>query len=258
MNTKRLLKSLLVLTVTMTTVSCVHAGRTIHITDDKLVSETRPLKGFEQIEINGSPTVYYNQADTFSVKVEGNQTGVENILTEVSGDKLIIRNRGKVGVVNIVVSDNEQASVHITSPDLIGVTLNGSGDFISERRVDTDNMQVVLRGSGDVDIKDLICDRCEVELVGSGDIDLDRVDTREASAVLVGSGDIDLKLLRTASTRLSLKGSGDIDAQFSEGCGSVACELRGSGDINLEGQVHQFTKQKSGSGDINTDRLTIR
>ena len=89
-------------------------------------------------------------------------------------------------------------------------------------------------------------------------IDFDRVDTREASAVLVGSGDIDLKLLRTASTRLSLKGSGDIDAQFSEGCGSVACELRGSGDINLEGQVHQFTKQKSGSGDINTDRLTIR
>ncbi len=258
MKTKSFLMSMLVLAVTLSTVSCIHAGRTIHITDDKQVSEERRLKDFEKIEINGSPTVYYTQADTFSVVVKGSSKAVENILTEVSDGKLVIRNRGKMGVVNIVVSDNDDATVSVTSPDLVGVALNGSGDFISEGHVDTDVIGITLRGSGDMDFSDLICDRCQVELVGSGNIDLKCVETQKATATLVGSGDVDLHLRNTASTRLSLKGSGDIDAEFSKGCGSVECELRGSGDINLKGEVHHLTKQKSGSGDVDVANLTVR
>ena len=140
---------------------------------------------------------------------------------------------------------------------MIAISLNGSGDFISQQRIATDNMDINLRGSGDIDIADLICDRCDINLIGSGDIDLKRLEAQRASASLIGSGDIDLKLNNVLNTLLALKGSGDISADFEKGCKKVECELRGSGDISLKGNVEHFSKQKSGSGDIEYHKLTI-
>ena len=244
--------------IVMTLTSCISSLDKRTLFDADYVTENRPLKDFEEIEINGSPTVYYEQADSFSVKVKGPDKHVEYILTEKAGKSLVIRNKGKIGMFNILMTDDDELAVYVTSPDLVSVTLNGSGDFISKSQIDTDDMKIALRGSGDISIKDLVCDHCRVELIGSGDIDLDQVDTRIAIASLIGSGDIDLKLRNTEETRLSLKGSGDISAKFSEGCKSVECELHGSGDINLEGNVSHFSKQKSGSGDVNVGKLTVK
>jgi hypothetical protein len=139
----------------------------------------------------------------------------------------------------------------------VAVRVNGSGDFISTDLIDTDNMNITLRGSGDINIDKLLCDRCDVELIGSGDIDLPEVEAKETSAVLVGSGDIKMGLSKVADTRLSLKGSGDIKVDFSEGCRSVDCTVNGSGDIGLSGKIGHFRGEKHGSGDIDIANLTI-
>ena len=215
------------------------------------VTDVRQHNGFEEIEIKGSPTVYYTQADSFSVRVTGPQNYVDDILTEINGKTLVVRNRGKISVVNISFEGEDEVAVYVTSPDLVSLRLNGSGDFVSKRLIDSDNMDIVLRGSGDIDIDSLICDRCQVELVGSGDIDVNRLEAQRVSASLIGSGDIDLKLKKVQNTKLSLKGSGDIDAHFAEGCGTVDCELRGSGDISIKGPVGKVNSHKFGSGDIN-------
>ena len=248
------LMGILLMAVAMLSTSCVNMK--VGLSGD-IATEYRPLKDFEKIEISGSPNVYYTQADTFSVKVRGPKDAMENILTDVDGGTLSIRNRGKMGVVNIVIHDEDEAEIYVTSPDLISVRLNGSGDFTSEKRIDTDQMEVVLRGSGDMTVRDLICDACHVELVGSGDINIDRLETKESDVTLVGSGDIAINQWRVLSTRLGLKGSGDIKVNFNEGCQAVDSELRGSGDITLRGVVSRFSQQKTGSGDIDIDHLQI-
>lgn len=221
------------------------------------VTEDRLIKGFEEVEVVGSPNVYYTQADSFSVRVKGPDNFVDNILTEKNGKTLTVRNKGKWGVVNISFSDEDELAVYVTSPDLVAVRVNGSGDFISTDLIDTDNMNITLRGSGDINIDKLLCDRCDVELIGSGDIDLPEVEAKETSAVLVGSGDIKMGLSKVADTRLSLKGSGDIKVDFSEGCRSVDCTVNGSGDIGLSGKIGHFRGDKHGSGDIDIANLTI-
>ena len=252
-----LMSGIVLLTTAVTMTSCVSSCNTNTLFGDKCIVEWRSLRGFEEIEISGSPTVYYNQADSFSVKVKGPESLVENIITESNGKTLVIRNKGKFGMFNVQLGEEDELAVYVTSPDLTSISLNGSGDFISRQRIDTDDMDVTLRGSGDIQVNDLICDRCHVELIGSGDIDLSSVETQEASAVLIGSGDIDLCLRNVDDTRLSLKGSGDITAEFDKDCGSVDCDLRGSGDITLEGKVKKFSQYKSGSGDIDVDKLYI-
>lgn len=221
------------------------------------VTEDRLIKGFEEVEVVGSPNVYYTQADSFSVRVKGPDNFVDNILTEKNGKTLTVRNKGKWGVVNISFSDEDELAVYVTSPDLVAVRVNGSGEFISTDLIDTDNMNITLRGSGDINIDKLLCDRCDVELIGSGDIDLPEVEAKETSAVLVGSGDIKMGLSKVADTRLSLKGSGDIKVDFSEGCRSVDCTVNGSGDIGLSGKIGHFRGEKHGSGDIDIANLTI-
>ena len=238
--------------------ACSTSGLKVsYLNDDDIVSQHRSLGGFEKVEVNGSPIVYYTQADSFSVCVKGPQDLVDNIITEVDGSKLVVRNKGKLGVVNVTFGDNRKLAVFVTSPDLVGVNLNGSGDFICDRHVDTDVMNIRLRGSGDVLFTDLLCDRCDMELIGSGDLNMKHLDTREASAVLVGSGDIDIVEMNAANTRLSLRGSGDIDVEFKSGCGSVEAELNGSGDITMKGYVQQMSREKHGSGDINSGNLKV-
>ena len=205
---------LLLMAVLLLSTSCVH--QTFGLSGD-IVTEYRPLKGFEKIEISGSPNVYYTQADSFSVKVKGSKDGLENILTDVNEGTLSIRNRGKMGIVNIVIHDEDQAEIYVTSPDLVSVRLS----------------------------------------IGSGNIDIKRLEAKTSDATLVGSGDIDLDLWHVLSTRLSLKGSGDINADFNEGCQAVDCELRGSGDITLSGVVSRFSKHETGSGDVNVGELQM-
>lgn len=244
---------------TMMTISCVNDRSYLKMTvdDGPIVTDVRPLTAFEEIEINGSPTVYFTQADSCSVTVKGPENTIKDIITEKEGKTLVIRNRGKVGIFNISFHDDAHLGVYVTAPDIIGIRLNGSGDFLSEDRIDTDNMQIVLRGSGDIDVKNLICDQCDINLVGSGDIDIDRLEAQKVSTSLIGSGDVKLNLWNVQETTLLLKGSGDIAADFRQGCSAANCDLNGSGDISLSGKLSRFSQQKHGSGDVNIGDLSV-
>lgn len=252
-----LIVGVLSLTVLMAT-SCVHDVKTLSSFDSgPQMFEKRLMSGFEKIEIAGSPTVYYSQADSFSVIVKGAEKLLEEIITTKNGNTLEIRNRGKVGIFNVSVRNSEDLAVYVTSPDLVGVNLSGSGDFISEKRIDSDKFDVTLRGSGDIRIQDLICDNCNAEVIGSGDMVIKRLESKDVSALLVGSGDLSLDVFQVDNTSLVVRGSGDMNVNFREGCRAADCSLTGSGDINLKGKVKHFTSKKHGSGDIDTAKLSI-
>lgn len=252
--------SVLLLTVALGMTSCVMTcDRPI---SGNLVVEQRQHRGFERIEISGSPSVVYIQADTFGVRLEGPEKMVDNIMTEVKDKTLSVYNKGRVnlkfGFVNLNWGDKDDVTVYVSSPDLVSVRVNGSGDFFSKKPVDTDVMNIVLRGSGDIDFENIVCDACTTELVGSGDININHLDARTSTAVLVGSGDIRISEANVLETDLSLRGSGDIAVNFEEGCESTQCQLAGSGDITLSGSLTHYDCKKSGSGDIDTSDLRIK
>ena len=255
-----LIMSGLLLMVAVGMTSCVMTCNR-PIAGDEIV-EWRKHRGFESIEISGSPNVVYTQTDTFGVRLEGPEKMVENMMTEVKDRTLFVYNKGrvdlKVGFINLNWGDRDDVTIYVSSPDLIGVRLNGSGDFVSKNQLDTDEMNIVLRGSGDVSFEDIICDACTTELVGSGDVRIDHLDAKKSTAVLVGSGDINITEANVIDTDLSVRGSGDIVVNFLDGCQSAVAKVNGSGDITLEGTLHHYDAHKSGSGDINTGNLTVR
>ncbi len=241
--------SLILLAMAQIMVSCVYRHKVL-VTESKTISQVRKLSNFERIDIYGSPTVYYTQADSFSVRLEGPENVVNEILTSVEGNTLVVKNKGKIGLINISVESVDDVNVFVSSPDLISVQLFGSGDFKSEGHVDTDNMHISLRGSGDIDFSDMICDNCISEVVGSGDLEIKRLKAISSNISLVGSGDVSVCQWGVSNTEINLKGSGDVNVKFEEGCKNAVCNLVGSGDIKLKGHLDSLKQHKVGSGKI--------
>lgn len=199
--------------------------------------EQRSLTGFERIELLGSLDIKYQQSDSFSVRVDAPVEILKKVETRVEGDKLIVNMKGEGEVINFGVPDGDNVTVYVTSPDLLGIALRGSGDFECQHLLDTDNLDIMLNGSGDIKFDDIICDQVNVSLVGSGDVELKHV-----------------KMLRSY---VNLVGSGDIKVNY-DNSGAVEANLTGSGDITLSGSVKDYKSNVRGSGDMHTEQLAIR
>jgi hypothetical protein len=225
---------------------------------EELVQKTTKVSAFERVEIFGSPSVCYTQADSVSVRIEGPKSQVERIEAKVKDNVLSIRHKGrKLNIFDVHVSWSDEVCIYVTSPDLIGVDLRGSGDFECKNMLDTDTLLIRLHGSGDVKFDSVLCDRISVEQVGSGDVFLKDIQAQQANMELVGSGDLKARMKHTALTDISLRGSGDIEVSFSN-CTAANCSVQGSGDVKLKGQLQQLNQSTYGSGSIDTEELSVQ
>ncbi len=216
------------------------------------ITENRSVTGFERIRLQGSPDIKYTQGNTWSVRVKAPKSVLKDVETRVEKNCLVV---GLKGNRWFNLKDND-VTVYVTSPDLIGVEVQGSGDFESLNKVDTDNLDLSVRGSGDIKFSDIICDRIKSAVVGSGDIEIKMVTAQQSEIGLVGSGDVKIRQSRVNKTQIELKGSGDVKVHFDH-CREVNCRLVGSGDITLTGSVTKLNRSSVGSGDIRTDGLQL-
>ena len=245
----------------MTFVSCSEAGSlktsistdndSYVVTEGKIVKQYRKVGKFISVRIEGSPTVKFVQGDKHEVIVQGTKEYVDKIKMVVEGNKLVVGLKNNISF-NIFKnrSDRKNLVVYVTSPDLVGVELAGSGDFICKGPIDTDRLNIQVNGSGDVDFEGhVICDKLNVQMAGSGDVDIMNVDAIESELQLVGSGDIEVKQKNVEHTKIQLIGSGDIKVSF-DNCKDVESSLAGSGDVTLKGNITgRLNKAKAGSGD---------
>lgn len=198
----------------------------------KITKTLQHPESFERIRIDAYCIVYYTQGETTTVKVAASDPEImskTNVTSE--GGWLNIRSKSRSNW-----RKKKWVSVYVTSPDLIEVDLHGAGSFKVEGNLDTDTLRLRLKGAGDMDFENIVCDRLDAHLEGVGDMDFDRLQTQQAS--------------------LSLKGVGDIDAHFVNS-GSVVCTLNGVGEIDLSGEVKSLQKRKKGTGKIDVSNLKI-
>lgn len=224
--------------------------------DEAKAEEKRPLKGFERIEMQGNLDVRYRQGNAFSVVVRAPRAVIKHVETRVEDNKLVVRMKPSSSIFSLRRVSGADVTVLVTSPDLIGVELSGSGDFECRTHLDTDVLDLKVKGSGDIDFWDVICDRVNVSVTGSGDAELKKLVAQQSNLQLVGSGDVKVNQQNVSLTRIELKGSGDVKVGCTQ-CGKVEARLMGSGDITLTGDVRQLNKTVRGSGDVETKGLKV-
>ena len=226
----------------------VNAGRS------QQFSKQLSVKGFNRIQVDGSMDVIYTQDSTWSVKVVGPKESLPLVKADVSDDGTLELSEIEDHRLNIdFFSYNEGVKIYVSSPDLLGVSLIGSGDFYSKGNIDTDNLDVDLVGSGDILFGKVVCDSCKSELSGSGDLKMSHLTASYLSAECDGSGDAIYRNVQSLKTLASLSGSGDVILDFLKG-DEVEADLSGSGDLKVNGTFNHLSQDKSGSGDLIINR----
>ena len=242
---------IMALVALMTCTAMQAAGKHVDATEGNTVSQRR-VPNFTRIESVGSIDIVYTQGNRPSVKVVGKAKEVDCVTTYVRGNILRVGYNSGSRMFNF--SSGDDVKVYVTSPDITQIRLQGSGDFKASKKIDSDNLTVEIVGSGDADMKYVICDNFTVNLRGSGDVEVDYLRCATSNIWLRGSGDIEIKQDRVKDTNIRLYGSGSIDVK-AQRCGGINAYTYGSGDITLKGSARQLNKRVYGSGSINTSQL---
>ena len=197
--------------------------------------------------------VQFVQSDSSYVLLRGDAEVLKCVSLKRDGNVLKIETKDKS------MFDSKLGSVLVTvsSPDLVGIEVMGTGDFTSKGTVDTDKLHVLSCGTGDVEFSDVVCDAMTVELNGTGDFDAKRVETLSFGVESNGTGDVGLSLYNTENSSFRSAGSGDISVRF-KNCEKASYSLSGSGDITLSGDLRQLMESASGSGDVDKSRLKLK
>ncbi|KXB85207.1 hypothetical protein HMPREF3034_00388 [Prevotella sp. DNF00663] len=214
------------------------------------------VRPFEQIETRLLGKVVYQQADTLGVRLEGDKDRVNNVLVSYDGNRIVLSQKNSVNFFPFGNNQDGKLTIYISSPDLTAVELKGAGSFEVDGKLDTDTLSLILRGAGDMNVPDIVCDYFAAQLHGAGDMRFGHVETVSSDVQVRGVGDIDMNLRNAARAYFSVHGTGDIDANLDR-CGTVDCELAGVGDITLKGQVKQLKQSLRGTGDIDVSDLRV-
>ncbi len=164
-----------------------------------LITEEREVEPFRRIESNGAADIFVTVGEKLSVKVTFDDNLIDLIETKTRGKTLKIGNRENY-------RSRHGCKIEITVPELERVYLRGSGDILVER-LEAEFFEFKLSGSGSL-VAEGTTNELEVRLSGSGDIDTRGLIAREAYVSLSGSGEI--KIRAEESFDGSLSGSGDI------------------------------------------------
>jgi len=219
---------------------------------------TRVVKAhsFDSVSADIVGDIYFKQSDTLGIRIEGPKEEVERIKVEFKGNALVFSTETKLSSFLNGIGKNDGVKVYISSPNLVAVSVKGVTDFHANK-VDTDNMLIDLSGVGGAYIDNLVCDNFDTEVKGTGDVEVKSLEAITAKIFLHGTGDVKASCHKVKDTVLSLQGTGDIDVNM-DNCGKVNANLQGTGDITIKGNVSVLEKSEHGTGDIDTDELSVK
>lgn len=177
-------------------------------------------QSFSRLKVKGCFDINFMISHSESIQIIADDNLVDLFDLEYAADTLIVGFKE-----NVSFQTQNPLLINIAYPRLDAVELKGSGN-INVANLDQDTFEVLLKGSGDIDLKGTV---------------------GHAILTLSGSGDIDAISLKALRVDAKLKGSGDIEATATS---AADVRLSGSGDIKIYGNPVSQESKCSGSGDI--------
>ena len=215
-------------------ISCIAAGQTAS-------KETRNLKGFNKVSFGISGDLEIKIGPEFSVVLEGNRNDIENIITNISDDKLIIRQES--WRFNL----KDKVNVFITMPQLEGLGVSGSGKAeILDPVTDADELNLSVSGSGKLVTSELVVDQLQCNISGSGDILIGSGNSDRADISISGSGGYNGENFEIDHLSISVSGSGSCYCKVGD---SLEARISGSGNVTYTGNP-SIDARVSGSGHV--------
>lgn len=202
--------------------------------------ETRDLKGFTKVNFGVAGNLYINIGSDFKIVLEGENNVLRDIITEVSGGRLVIKKE------NWHLRMNEKVDVYITMPEINGLGVSGSGRAEIKDAVKAGDLSLSVSGSGKIYTNNLDVRNLDCSISGSGDIIPGNGTAAKGDISISGSGNYSGESLKIGLLTTSISGSGNASCNVTE---SLEAHVSGSGNITYSGNP-KVDARVSGSGKV--------
>jgi hypothetical protein len=206
-----------------------------------VITQKRSIDQFERIVLQGEGDVEFTQTARTRVVVEAEDNLVDELITEVRGDTLLIKTRERV-----ILDPTKPILFHVEAPELRFIKVEGAANFHA-RDLDNEDLRIEISGSGRLAIDNLQAQSLRTTITGSGDVRMSgQVMTQDVD--ISGSGEYRCKNLKSADARVNVSGSGKVEVFVKD---NLEVDISGSGQVAVRGEP-KTKVDVSGSGDIRT------
>ena len=204
--------------------------------------ETRNVKGFNRVGFGISGNLNIKIGPEFSVVIEGNINDIEKVVTELSDERLIIKQES--WRFNL----KEKVNIHITMPEVEGLSVSGSGKAeILDAVRDADGLDLSVSGSGRIVTAEMVVDELDCNISGSGDILIGSGGSADRGEISIsGSGGYRGEDFEIDHLEISVSGSGNCYCKVGD---SLKARISGSGNVTYKGDP-EIDAHVSGSGRV--------
>jgi hypothetical protein len=205
-----------------------------------VVKENRDVDGFTKVSFGVSGNLYINIGPEFKVVLEGDKDDLEDIITDVSGGRLVIKKE------NWRFNLNEKVTVNITMPEVEGLGVSGSGRAEIRDVVKTNDLNLSVSGSGKLYTTDIQVSNLDCSISGSGNINVGGGSIGECNLSISGSGNYTGESAKIGYADISISGSGNCTCYVTE---TLKGGISGSGNVSYLGDP-KIDVRISGSGKV--------
>ena len=204
------------------------------------ITQTRTTGNFTAIDLVMNATVYYTQDSVFKIEIKAQQNVANEIITEVSNNKLTIRLPWDTKLISY-----SPVSVIISAPAVSDFNVSGSGQ-INAGALSVSNSDFNVSGSGNISVASIITNDVDARVSGSGGVQINGGSTETAETDISGSGNADLLGVAAKRGNVNMSGSGESKLNVSD---ELDVHISGSGKVYYMGNP-TISSSISGSGKL--------
>jgi len=200
--------------------------------------QTRSVAAFTEVTFAVPGTLRVRQGTPRSVELDGPEQALDRIETVVEDGRLEVRTpeeRVLSGLIDWLLGgtepDTAPVDVYVTMPTVEALTVAGAGTLVAETPIESDDLNLVLAGAGNVDAE-LSATRLDLTVAGAGDALL-RGRADAATVECAGAGTVRAPDLRVATADVQAAGAGDIMLHVTD---RLTADLAGATSVRYRGQ----------------------
>lgn len=211
--------------------------------------QTRKVDPFTEISLRIGAKVHLEQGAKQNLEIVAKPSMHDEIITEVKDGKLIIRFPNKDYFWKTFQPG--EITIYITTPEINGLGISGSGDIIAENEIKTKILDLGVSGSGNIKLSELSAERVKGVISGSGDIVLaGKNAAQDLSIAISGSGNLKALNYKADDVSVKIAGSGNVEI---EAVKNLYIRLAGSGNVTYKGNP-MIDQSIAGSGKVRNAR----
>lgn len=203
------------------------------------VTETRAITGFNSIDLSVSANIEFTADSAYFFEITGQENILSALKSEVRGEVLKL-------FFNANVWDYHRVKIRIHAPYLSGLAISGSGQIVSTNTFVTNQFDVRVSGSGNVELVGMTANAVSADISGSGDISFGTGTCNTEQFTISGSGNIESGNFVCGTAFAKISGSGDMVLNLTD---QLDANISGSGNIKYRGRP-VINSKNSGSGRI--------